>query len=118
MRKQDITGSNPFTTHGTLALDIQKPYFGTTSGLLANDFQAVAGRTAVSVFDPTPVNNWYSAIIGSDGYIYIDLTGTTQFRVRFTLDDNDDRGADLIKFYSGDASAANRPQLIIQYYIP
>jgi hypothetical protein len=118
VRKQGITGTNPFTTHGSLILDIQKPYFGTTVGLLASDFEAAAGGVAVSSFDPDPVDNWYSAFVGSEGNIYIDPTRTTQFRLRFSLDDNNDRGADFIRFYSGNGTAANGPQLIIQYYIP
>jgi predicted outer membrane repeat protein len=118
IRKQDITGTDPFTTHGNLLLDIQKPYFGTTAGLLVNDFQAASGGVAVSTFSPTPVDNWYGATISGDGYVYLNLNGTTQFRLRFTLDDNNDRGADFVKFFSGNGNAANRPQLIIQYYVP
>ena len=118
LQKQGSTGTDPFTTHGSLVLDVQKPYFGTTSELLVSDFQAAAGGAAVSSFDPTPVNNWYSTIVDSEGYIYIDLTGTTEFRLRFSLDDNNDGSADLIKFYSGNAALANRPQLIVQYYVP
>jgi hypothetical protein len=38
--------------------------------------------------------------------------------LRFSLDDNNDAGADVIKFYSGEAAASNRPQLIVQYYVP
>ena len=97
---------------------MQKPYFGTTAALLSSDFQAAPGIGAVSTFDSVPVNNWYSATVGNSGYTYIDLTGTTQFRLRFSLDDNNDIGADAIKFYSGEATAASRPQLIIEYYIP
>ncbi len=117
VRKQGITGSDPFVTYGGLLVDIQKPYFGTTVGLVASDFQA-AGQSAVSTFDPNPSDNWYSAIVNSAGYIYLNLTGTTQLRLRFTLDDNNNRREDAVKFYSGDGTAANRPQLIIQYYIP
>jgi hypothetical protein len=31
----------------------------------------------------------------------INKTGTTQFRLRFQKDDNDDLAADYLKFYSG-----------------
>jgi hypothetical protein len=118
VQKQSITGTDPFTTHGNLVLDVQKPYFGTTSGLVADDFQAAAGQVAVSTFNPTPVDNWYSAALDTSVYAYIDLTGTTQFRLRFSLDDDNDTIADVIKFYSGEAAASNQPQLIIQYYVP
>lgn len=116
--KQGKNGTDPFTTHGDLVVDIQKPYFGTTEGLVVGDFQATSGHSTVATFGLPPVSNWYSAIMNGAGYAYVNLTGTTQFRLRFTLDDNNDRGADYIKFYSGDAAVANRPQLVIQYYIP
>jgi len=115
IQKQGLTGTDPFTTHSGLLVDVQKPYFGTTAALVINDFQATAGQSSVATFNPQPVSNWYSAIMNSTGYTYINLTGTTQFRLRFTLDDNNDKGADYVKFYSGDATAVNRPQLIVQY---
>jgi hypothetical protein len=118
IQKQGLVGTDPFTVHGGLLADIQKPYFGTTAGLVIDDFQAAPGQSGVATFDATPVSNWYSAIMNSAGYPYVNLSGTTQFRLRFTLDDNNDSGADYMKFYSGDAAAENRPQLIIQYYIP
>ena len=48
----------------------------------------------------------------------INKVGVTQFRLRFTLDDNDDMGNDYIKFFSGNSTDANRPALIITYYLP
>jgi hypothetical protein len=50
---------------------------------------------------------------------YINKTGPTQFRLRFQIDDNDDMGADTIKFYSGDSTVIDlRPTLQVEYYIP
>lgn len=124
VRKQGIIGTDPFITHGGLALDIQTPHFGTAAALQPNDFEATLGVTTVAFFDPTPVNDWYSAVIVSPWSTFIDLTGTTQFCLRFGLDDDNDRSADMVKFYSGEATPVkgttitNRPQLIIQYYIP
>lgn len=117
IQKQGLSGTDPFTTHGSLLVDIQKPYFGSTAGLVIDDFQSTAGQIAVTTFGDMPVGNWYSAVINTE-YVYINLSGTTQLRLRFTLDDDNDKRADYIKFYSGNAGAANRPQLIIQYYIP
>ena len=49
----------------------------------------------------------------------MNLTGHTQFRLRFELDDDDDLGADYLSFYTGDtAVATDRPELIISYYLP
>jgi len=119
IRKQGLVGTNPFTILGGLKVDISEPFFGTSVKLLASDFQAFASKSAVATFKATPVNNWYSATIGRAGYPYINLTGVTQFRLRFQKDDNDDRGPDYMKFFSGNyATASYRPTLIIEYYVP
>jgi hypothetical protein len=119
IKKMGVVGSNPFTILGGLKVDIRKPFFGASLGLVLSDFQAVAGKSAIATFGGTPVANWYSAVIGSGSYPYINKTGTTQFRLRFATDDNNDNGADYMKFYSGNyATATNRPALIIEYYIP
>ena len=49
---------------------------------------------------------------------FINKASTTQFRLRFKKADNNDFGADYVKFYSGDADAVNAPQLVVEYYIP
>ncbi len=119
IRKQGLIGTDPFTILNGLRVDVRKPYFGTGLGLVASDFQADAGQMAVGTFRTTPVNNWYFAVIGSAGYPHINRTGTTQFRLRFHKDDNDDNAADYMKFFSGNyTNAAARPMLIIQYYVP
>ncbi|MGE5775049.1 MAG: hypothetical protein ACM33V_02455, partial [Chloroflexota bacterium] len=62
---------------------------------------------------------WYSAILDSTAFRYINLTGITQLRLAFQLDDNDDQGADTMQFYSGNSSnLAYRPQMQILYYLP
>jgi hypothetical protein len=119
IKKQGLVGTNPFNILGGLKVDMRKPYFGTAVGLVIGDFQAAAGKSAVATFNATPVSNWYSAVIGSAGYPYINLTGTTQFRLRFETDDNDDNGADYMKLFSGNtATTSARPTLIIEYYVP
>jgi hypothetical protein len=51
-------------------------------------------------------------------YSLISLTGTTQLRLRFEVDDNDNLTADYLSFYTGNAAEADRPELIITYYLP
>jgi hypothetical protein len=34
------------------------------------------------------------------------------------MEDNDDLGIDLLRFFSGDAEATLRPVLVIKYYVP
>ena len=119
IRRQGFVGTNPFTILGALRADIRRPFFGTSIALQISDFQAGASKANIGTFADTPVNYWYSALIGSMGYPYVDKAGTTQFRLRFVTDDNNDNGADLVKFFSGNyATAAARPTLVITYTLP
>lgn len=118
MRYQGVSGTNPFSTHGPLLVDITNPYFGTGVGLLASDFQAGAAALNVANCGTVPVASWYSCSLIS-GFGFINEAGTTQFRLGFTLDDNDDLRADFVKFYSGNfLNAAYRPVLVVNYYVP
>ena len=56
-------------------------------------------------FIKTPAEGWYRAPLRAPSYPLINLTGTTQFRLRFATDDNDDMGADYLSFYTGNAPA-------------
>jgi len=58
------------------------------------------------------------AVLSNAGGAFVNLGGTTQFRLYFKKDDDNDSIADLVKFYSGNASAGNRPKLIVEYYVP
>lgn len=117
IKKQGLVGTNPFNILGSLKASMRKPAFGTTL-LTLSDFKSAAGKNNVAIFGVTPVSNWYSAPLNNTGRLYINRTGTTQFRLSFTTDDDNDNGNDFMKFYSGNAGAANRPQLVIEYYVP
>ncbi len=118
IRKHSVAGTDPFTILGGLQVDIRKPNFGASAGLVTSDFQATADGYAAT-FSATPVANWYSAILNATGRSFINLTGTTQFRLRFDTDDNDNLSADYMKFFSGDYTTASaRPTLVIEYYVP
>jgi hypothetical protein len=117
IKQNGFVGSNPFTILGNLRIDIKKKFFGSTKSLVAGDFQATPSKASVGIFNSTPVNNWYSAFISSIGYPYINTLGTTQFRLYFSKGDNDDFGADYMKFFSGNYSVTTaRPILTITYY--
>ena len=65
-----------------------------------------------------PYYGWYWTYLDSAAFPYINLYGITQFRLRFQLDDNNDRRIDYIRFYSGNTNnIADRPQLVIEYYL-
>ncbi len=118
IKRSSTYGANPFTILGGLLVDIRKPYFGPAATMALNDFYLAASKSAAATFGSTPVSGWYQAILGNANIVYINRTGTTQFRLRFATDDNDNRVPDFIKFYSGNASASSRPKLVINYYIP
>jgi len=85
--------------------------------LQTGDFQAAA--TAVQAASLTNAANnldWSEGSLNAAGLAAINKTGTTQLRVYFNLDDDNDRIADYMGYYSGDnATAANRPQLVVTY---
>jgi hypothetical protein len=118
IKKQGIVGTNPFTTHGNILVDVRRPYFDTAVDLQAADFQASADRTAAGIMESVPGAVWYTAALDASAFSSINLAGTTQFRLRFALDDNDDNDQDYIKFYSGDAAPEDQPVLTIDYYLP
>jgi len=122
LRKCSLVGTNPFITHLGLLYDIRKSYFGTSSALVASDFKATASLQNAGSFNSVPVSSWYSAVLSSSAKSLIYKTGTTgltQFRVRFSKDDNDDNGNDYFGFCSGNYAASSyRPALIVEYYIP
>lgn len=118
VKKYAVVGTDPFTILGDLVVDMRRPTFGAI-GLTTGDFQTVAGRVAVATFGTVPVSNWYSAVLNGSGRNYLNKTGTTQFRLRFTIDDDDDGATDYMKFYSGNhGNSAVWPMLVIEYYVP
>jgi hypothetical protein len=117
IKRQGIVGENPFNTHGNVLVDIRKPYFGASAALQAADFQASADRDAVGSMGQTPGALWYTAALDATAFPYINLTGTTQFRLRFALGDNDDGEQDYMKFFSGNAATTDQPVLTINYLL-
>ncbi len=111
-----IIGTDPFTTHGPLLLDLSKPYFGSELALLPSDFQAAPTLNAAGVVSPQLVGGVYMGRLISTAYPLVNKTGTTQLRLRFKLDDNNDHDRDFVVLYSGDATiTADRPRLIVYY---
>jgi len=119
IKRSSTVGTSPFSTHGNLVVDVRKGFFDGSTALELNDFNAVASLSAVGTIPNTPSSGWYSKIWTSGILTYINTTGRTQFRLRFNKDDNDDSSADYLKFHSGEAiTSSNRPQLIVEYYLP
>jgi len=110
--------TNIFTTFGKVRVDIRKPYFGKGVGLESIDFQAAASRGLVGAFGTAPVSGWYVAQLNKTSFPHFNVTGYTQFRLRFTKDDDNDFAADHVRFYSGNSGDTNKPVLILRYYVP
>jgi len=120
LKKSAITGGgNPITMFGGLMVDIKKGSFGTAPLQLA-DFATAANKT-LGPFKPTLTAGWYTINI-SLAKTFINKAasngGLTQIRLRFKLDDNNNAVANYLSLFSGNAGAASRPQLIIEYYVP
>ncbi|MCE9646365.1 MAG: hypothetical protein K8S20_10235 [Chloroflexi bacterium] len=124
IRKQRVVGTDPFTTHQNIAIDIRKGIFSSSNVLSywtmqLTDFQAPADMYTAGVIQNNPVGDWYWAVLDSRALQFINLTDVTQLRIEFILDDNDDLGEDTIRFFSGDApNQTDRPHLQIDYYVP
>ncbi len=118
LRRGTVAGTNPFTTHGTCWVDVQSGggFSGSTT-LQTGDFQATATAVqAASLSNAANNLDWSTGSLNAAGLAAINKTGTTQLRVYFALDDDNDRSADYIGYYSGDnGTAANRPQLVVTY---
>jgi hypothetical protein len=110
-------GTNPFTPLGNILVDIRKPYFGTTLGLVAADFQAITTAPKVGTIKNSAPDGWFSTYLTAAGLAQINRTGTTQFRLYFAKDDNNDTLANYLRFFSGN-NAINKPTLIITYTLP
>ncbi len=113
-----LTGTNPFTTHGTCWVDVQNGSgFSGSTTLQNGDFQAAATAVHAATLSNAASNGtWSTGSLNAAGIAAMNKTGTTQLRVSFNLDDNDDTGNDYLGYYSGEnGTAANRPQLVVTY---
>ncbi len=118
-RQAVIGGGDPVATFKGLMIDLKNGFFGSSALLQASDFQNPGGKTLGPV-SPILVANTYNLNLISDKNNINKLAtdnGLTQIRLRFRLDDNSNALANYLSLYSGNAAtAADRPQLVIQYY--
>jgi peptide/nickel transport system substrate-binding protein len=121
-KQHSITGSNPYASHGRVWADIKKGFFSNNPGLVRSDFAAAASLNFAGFFKYTPSSlkyKIYRANLKSSAFKYINLAGTTQFRLRFAKDDDNDSTADFIKIFCGNMNVPfNRPVLRVWYYTP
>jgi hypothetical protein len=119
IKRESVTGTHPLLTHGMLKVDVKAGAYHDGLYLESYDFHAIGSRGNVGRFLKALVDGWYRAPLRESSFPLVNLTGHTQFRLRFALDDNDDVGADYLSFWSGDApTETDRPELIVDYYVP
>lgn len=118
IKRQSGVGTDPFRTHGPLLMEIRSSAFGNSSLLLSTDFSASASPGSVRDQLGALTFSWYAAEVDNVNLPFINKAGITQFRLLFSLDDNDDLGGDYLKFFSGNSTDANKPELIITYVLP
>lgn len=120
IQRASVTGTSPFSTHGTLWVDIITGAYSGNNAVQTADFQAASTATQVaSLSNATSNGQWSSGFLNSTGNAAVNKTGRTQLKLRFNLDDNDDLGADYISYNSGNhATSTSRPVLVIYYTLP
>ena len=119
LKQKSIVGVNTLAVLGTLTADVRQPFFGTTSGLLAEDFSALPGMGTAATFDIANMGAYFKTIFKTAALTQINKAGTTQVRLRFSIDDNNNLAANYVTLASGEtALLAEKPTLIIEYYIP
>ena len=113
-----VTSSDPLNTHQALLIDLAKPYFGSGLMLETLDFQAPATVASAGSVSPISDGGLYWGTLNSSGRASINKTGTTQLRLRFKLDDNDDHGADYDAFFSSNSGLLFGKPTLWVYYLP
>jgi ELWxxDGT repeat protein len=121
-KQHSIIGSDPYSTHGAVWADIRKGFYSGSPALQLSDFAAAstmnfAGRFS-EITSPFPYR-MYRTQLKRSAQQHINLTGITQFRLRFGIDDDNDNTADFAKIFCGDMGVPfNRPVLRVWYYVP
>lgn len=118
VKQSAMTGGNVFTKLGKINVDVRAPFFGAGLQLEGTDFESAAVRPLIGIFGTTAVSGWYSANLNYTSFAAVNLTGYTQYRLKFKKDDNNDTVANYIRIHSGNSIEANKPILILRYYIP
>jgi hypothetical protein len=109
------------TTLGTLTVDVKNANTGWSdnAALQITDFEGPASASDVATLSyPATTNSWATGSLNATGLTKITKTTAshTQYRIRFTADDDNDTADDYLGFYSGEnATAANRPILEVTY---
>lgn len=106
-----IIGPNPFGALGSLSVDVNNGSFG-ANALEPGDFDAPATAPGVGAIDAVGNSGTITAVQLSGALSHFNVSGRTQLRLAFSLDDNDNSRVDAAAFFSSNFSDALRhPQL-------
>lgn len=104
---------------GDLRAVVANPHFGASPSLHRTDFQARSLADAGVFTRTNTYNRWIYMNMLPNSLFAVNLTGRTQFRLHFTLDDSNDGIKQEIRFLSGDYQLTkDQPTLIVMYYVP
>jgi exo-beta-1,3-glucanase (GH17 family) len=115
VKTAEIVGSDPFEKHAHLLVDVCTPSVGIALIVQLPDFGVERNCRKVGLFGTRARDGWYTAELDP---AVVNLQGMTQFRLRFEKDDDNDRTADYLEFFSGNAEDSLRPSLVIEYNLP
>ena len=115
-----LTGGNPFSTMGSIIVDMHKGAFNGNPALEIADFQAPATYSAAMTITNAPVNGWYTKSLSSSYFGALYRLGNTQFRLRFATPSNQNVTSNYLSFYSGNytTTPSFRPTLQVRYTLP
>ena len=115
LKRSGLTGTNPFTNHGTCYADFKGGTgFNGSTNLETADFQAAADATQVATMS-NPANNgdWSSGSLNAAGVALIDKAAAAQYRIYFSTATDGNGVNDYISWYAGEDATSNRPALAL-----
>jgi poly(hydroxyalkanoate) depolymerase family esterase len=110
----------PWTTLGTLVADVQNGCLGASCALAAADWEAAPSLAAAATFaapSSSLIGTQVTGTFAGTGLAFVSLTGTTQLKLRFTINRDGDGGSDYVVFAGGDYTTTTyRPVLVVTYH--
>ena len=111
-----IFGISPFIWSDLYA-DVKRGFFGSTKYVQLTDFQAAPSFAAVGSQPSCAATGSCFIPLSGRAFPFINRYGLTQFRLRFAIDDNNNKKPDYYKAFSGDTAVLRaRPLLVVKYY--
>jgi hypothetical protein len=98
-KQHSFVGSNPCANHGKVWADIKKGFFSNNPALVQSDFAASPSKNYAGYFVNKPSGLAYPIYrtkLKDTSFQYLNLTGITQFRQHFAIDDNNENRVDYL----------------------